>query len=210
MKDIEFLAESQAMKRMKEIDDKIDIDNMLKVQELTDIERAYCIDPSLGHKIRNNIITTFLEQEKTITKAQKDELLHGNNIRVSKHAIIPYFRNQLCSFGDAIDWDKFLLLSAYRARTILLSENCANMTQEAIGTLRKIMQAALDLINNKSVRMSAELDFGTGKVKHVEYSFEELLRDLEHGLDRNIDGEKIQLDKWKEEISQKVKRAEER
>lgn len=204
MTDIDFIAESQAMKRMKEIDDRLDIDNMLKVQELTDIEKVYCIDSSLGIKMRRNIITKFTEQCKSITKEQKDELLHGKNIRVSRNAIIPYFRDQLCANVEDIDWDKFLLISAYRARTILLKRSNTTMTQEQVATLKKITQTALDLIGDKSVAISAELDFDIGKTQHVQYSFEELLRDLRQVLESDTNEETIQLKKWKDEISKNV------
>lgn len=204
MTDMDFEAERQAMRRMKQIDDEVNIDYMLGVQELTDIERVYCVNHNLGYQMRKNIITRFMEQEKTLTKKQKDELLNGENIRVSRSAIIPYFRNELCAHGESIDWDKFLLVSAYRARRMILKGMQVTMTTEKVETYRKIMQTALNLINNKSERIDVDLDFEIGKTKHVQYSYEELLRDL----DNDMHQEAIQLDKWKKEISKDVQGTE--
>jgi len=41
MTNIDFETEKQAMRRMKQIDDEINMDYMLGIQELTDIENVY-------------------------------------------------------------------------------------------------------------------------------------------------------------------------
>ena len=47
MTNIDFETEKQAMRRMKQIDDEINMDYMLGIQELTDIENVYCNDSNL-------------------------------------------------------------------------------------------------------------------------------------------------------------------
>ena len=52
MTNIDFETEKQAMRRMKQIDDEINMDYMLGIQELTDIENVYCNDSNLGRTMR--------------------------------------------------------------------------------------------------------------------------------------------------------------
>ena len=76
MTNIDFETEKQAMRRMKQIDDEINMDYMLGIQELTDIENVYCNDSNLGRTMRKNIILKFAKQGKKLNEGQIDELLH--------------------------------------------------------------------------------------------------------------------------------------
>lgn len=203
MTNIDFEAEKQAMRRMKQIDDEVNMDYMLGIQELTDIENVYCKDPNLGRTMRKNIILKFAKQGKKLNERQIDELLHGGNIKISREAILPYFRDKIVAEAEHIDWDKFLLLSAYRARRLLTS---TNMTPEKTDLLRKIMKVAQKLIMDTSMHISATIDTEAGRKVAVSYSYNELVNDITNPMTQSQ--EDIQLQKWKAEISKTMQGTE--
>lgn len=206
MTDIDFEAEKQSMRRMKQIDDEVNMDYMLGIQELTDIENVYCKDPNLGRTMRKNIILKFAKQGKKLDERQIDELLHGGNIKISREAILPYFRDKIVAEAQHIDWDKFLLLSAYRAKRLLTSTCNTNMTTEKADLLRKIMKAVQKLLMDTSMYISATIDTEDGNKVDIFYSYNELIRDIAKPMPQQQ--EDIQLQKWKAEISKKTQGTE--
>ncbi len=199
MTNIDFETEKQAMRRMKQIDDEINMDYMLGIQELTDIENVYCNDSNLGRTMRKNIILKFAKQGKKLNEGQIDELLHGGNIKISREAILPYFRDKIVAEAQHIDWDKFLLLSAYRAKRLLTSTSNTNMTPEKADLLRKIMKAAQKLLIDTNIHISTTIDTEAGNKVAISYSYNELVNDITNPMTQNQ--EDIQLQKWKAEIS---------
>ena len=199
MTNIDFETEKQAMRRMKQIDDEINMDYMLGIQELTDIENVYCNDSNLGRTMRKNIILKFAKQGKKLNERQIDELLHGGNIKISREAILPYFRDKIVAEAQHIDWDKFLLLSAYRAKRLLTSTSNTNMTPEKADLLRKIMKAAQKLLIDTNIHISTTIDTEAGNKVAISYSYNELVNDITNPMTQNQ--EDIQLKKWKAEIS---------
>ena len=199
MTNIDFETEKQAMRRMKQIDDEINMDYMLGIQELTDIENVYCNDSNLGKTMRKNIILKFAKQGKKLNERQIDELLHGGNIKISREAILPYFRDKIVAEAQHIDWDKFLLLSAYRAKRLLTSTSNTNMTPEKADLLRKIMKAAQKLLIDTNIHISTTIDTEAGNKVAISYSYNELVNDITNLMTQNQ--EDIQLQKWKAEIS---------
>lgn len=199
MTNIDFETEKQAMRRMKQIDDEINMDYMLGIQELTDIENVYCNDSNLGKTMRKNIILKFAKQGKKLNEGQIDELLHGGNIKISREAILPYFRDKIVAEAQHIDWDKFLLLSAYRAKRLLTSTSNTNMTPEKADLLRKIMKAAQKLLIDTNIHISTTIDTEAGNKVAISYSYNELVNDITNPMTQNQ--EDIQLQKWKAEIS---------
>ena len=187
------------MRRMKQIDDEINMDYMLGIQELTDIENVYCNDSNLGRTMRKNIILKFAKQGKKLNERQIDELLHGGNIKISREAILPYFRDKIVAEAQHIDWDKFLLLSAYRAKRLLTSTSNTNMTPEKADLLRKIMKAAQKLLIDTNIHISTTIDTEAGNKVAISYSYNELVNDITNPMTQNQ--EDIQLQKWKAEIS---------
>lgn len=114
---------AQALRRMKAIDDVINIDNMLSIQSLEDIER-YCLVPKLANAMKENIITTLLEQYKkrnhqTENKTAK-EIMDSDNGRI---AILAIFRGELCSKAEYLDLDEFLRVSIDIAQKMLESKD---------------------------------------------------------------------------------------
>lgn len=200
MTNIDFETEKQAMRRMKQIDDEINMDYMLGIQEqLTDIENVYCNDSNLGRTMRKNIILKFAKQGKKLNERQIDELLHGGNIKISREALLPYFRDKIVAEAQHIDWDKFLLLSAYRAKRLLTSTSNTNMTPEKADLLRKIMKAAQKLLIDTNIHISTTIDTEAGNKVAISYSYNELVNDITNPMTQNQ--EDIQLQKWKAEIS---------
>ena len=199
MTNIDFETEKQAMRRMKQIDDEINMDYMLGIQELTDIENVYCNDSNLGRTMRKNIILKFAKQGKKLNERQIDELLHGGNIKISREAILPYFRDKIVAEAQHIDWDKFLLLSAYRAKRLLTSTSNTNMTPEKADLLRKIMKAAQKLLIDTNIHISTTIDTEAGNKVAISYSYNELVNDITNPMTQNQ--EDIQLQEWKAEIS---------
>lgn len=199
MTNIDFETEKQAMRRMKQIDDEVNMDYMLGIQELTDIENVYCNDSNLGRTMRKNIILKFAKQGKKLNERQIDELLHGGNIKISREAILPYFRDKIVAEAQHIDWDKFLLLSAYRAKRLLTSTSNTNMTPEKADLLRKIMKAAQKLLIDTNIHISTTIDTEAGNKVAISYSYNELVNDITNPMTQNQ--EDIQLQKWKAEIS---------
>lgn len=199
MTNIDFETEKQAMRRMKQIDDEINMDYMLGIQELTDIENVYCNDSNLGRTMRKNIILKFAKQGKKLNERQIDELLHGGNIKISREAILPYFRDKIVAEAQHIDWDKFLLLSAYGAKRLLTSTSNTNMTPEKADLLRKIMKAAQKLLIDTNIHISTTIDTEAGNKVAISYSYNELVNDITNPMTQNQ--EDIQLQKWKAEIS---------
>lgn len=199
MTNIDFETEKQAMRRMKQIDDEINMDYMLGIQELTDIKNVYCNDSNLGRTMRKNIILKFAKQGKKLNERQIDELLHGGNIKISREALLPYFRDKIVAEAQHIDWDKFLLLSAYRAKRLLTSTSNTNMTPEKADLLRKIMKAAQKLLIDTNIHISTTIDTEAGNKVAISYSYNELVNDITNPMTQNQ--EDIQLQKWKAEIS---------
>ena len=199
MTNIDFETEKQAMRRMKQIDDEINMDYMLGIQELTDIENVYCNDSNLGRTMRKNIILKAAKQGKKLNERQIDELLHGGNIKISREALLPYFRDKIVAEAQHIDWDKFLLLSAYRAKRLLTSTSNTNMTPEKADLLRKIMKAAQKLLIDTNIHISTTIDTEAGNKVAISYSYNELVNDITNPMTQNQ--EDIQLQKWKAEIS---------
>ena len=194
MTNIDFETEKQAMRRMKPIDDEINMDYMLGIQELTDIENVYCNDSNLGRTMRKNIILKFAKQGKKLNERQIDELLHGGNIKISREALLPYFRDKIVAEAQHIDWDKFLLLSAYRAKRLLTSTSNTNMTPEKADLLRKIMKAAQKLLIDTNIHISTTIDTEAGNKVAISYSYNELVNDITNPMTQNQ--EDIQLQKW--------------
>lgn len=98
-----------------------------------------------------------------------------------------------------IDWDKFLLLSAYRAKRLLTSTSNTNMTPEKADLLRKIMKAAQKLLIDTNIHISTTIDTEAGNKVAISYSYNELVNDITNPMTQNQ--EDIQLQKWKAEIS---------
>ena len=149
--------------------------------------------------MRKNIILKFAKQGKKLNERQIDELLHGGNIKISREALLPYFRDKIVAEAQHIDWDKFLLLSAYRAKRLLTSTSNTNMTPEKADLLRKIMKAAQKLLIDTNIHISTTIDTEAGNKVAISYSYNELVNDITNPMTQNQ--EDIQLQKWKAEIS---------
>ena len=69
------------LERLKEIDNKTDIEYLLLVQVLTDIGAAYCTVPDLGSAMRENIIVNTFKDEEGMTREELLSILNGNPTR---------------------------------------------------------------------------------------------------------------------------------
>lgn len=192
----DFVSESQkkvhkeekeeAKKRIAEIDERIDISYFLLVQILTDIEEAYIRVPDMGNLIRDNIMIKTHENEANGNRDYIVRLLNGEQNKDKPfYEYLPAFKEELFSKAEYLDWDKFLLLSAFRAKDTLNKIETADFPEGNKEVLQEMMIVAAELIKNRKTRIRGNLEFvGEGK-KQVRYSLQDLEKDIE---ERIIDG----------------------
>lgn len=174
------------LERLKEIDDKIDIEYLLLIQVLTDIGAAYCTVPELGSAMRENIIVNTFKDEEGITREELLSILNGNATREKSFIeYMPQFIKELQENAEYIDWDKFLLVSAYRAQDTLDRMKLEDFPEGNVEALIKIMQTAVECTKNPKARIRAKLEMMEGGPKEVKYT----VKDIEKALnERVIDG----------------------
>lgn len=189
------------LERLKEIDEKIDIGYLLLVQILTDIEAAYCTVPELGNAMRENIIVNTFKDEEGITREELLAILNHNSTREKSFVeYIPQFLKELQENAEYIDWDKFLLVSAYRARDNLDKVKLEDFPEGNNEVIVEIMKTAVECIKNPKARMRAKLEMLEGGSKEVKYSVKDIEKDLN---ERVIDGTyygKAEIAHIKEEV----------
>lgn len=202
-----FADMKKRLEKIKRIDEKIGFDNFLMVHILTDIERIYCKIPDLGEGIRSNIIINTYRNDEGMTKQKLVELLN-RRITGEKSFLeyIPHFRDELIKNAEYIDWDKFLILSAYRAKSVLEVTKHEEYPERNQEILISIMQIALEEIENPKSRISGKIELMSGELKDVRYTAKDIEKDLKEKI---IDGKyygKAEIDKIREELlSGKIK-----
>lgn len=180
---------------------------MLMIQVLSDISIIYCKVPDLGEAMRNNIIINTYRGDEGMTKERIVDILRGlEQSDKSFLEFIPHFQEELMHNAEYIDWDKFLLLSAQRAKHTLEKTKHEEFPEHNQEMLINIMRVALEEIENPKARISGEIEFIREPVQQIKYSAKELKRDLEEKV---IDGKyygKAEIDKIREELlSGKIK-----
>lgn len=189
------------LERIKRIDEKIGMPTLLMIQILSDMQLIYCKVPELGDAMRNNIIINTHKGDEDMTKERLVDIMRG--IEISKKSFweyIPQFQEELMQNAEYIDWDKFLLLSAARAKHTLEKVKHEDFPANNQEILISIMQIALEEIDNPKARISGEIEYIGEPIGEIKYSVRDLQKDLE---ERVIDGKyygKAELDKLKEDL----------
>lgn len=202
-----FTEMKKALEKIKRIDEKAGFDSFLMIQILTDMERIYCKVPDLGDGMRSNIIINTHRNDKGITKQELIALLNSRTISGKSFLdYIPHFKEELMKNAEYIDWDKFLILSAYRAKSVLEVTKHEEYPESNQEILINIMQVALEEIENPKARVSGKIELMSGELKDIRYTAKDIAKDLKEKV---IDGKyygKAELDKLREELlSGKIK-----
>ncbi|MBP3463478.1 MAG: hypothetical protein J6K45_03245 [Clostridia bacterium] len=189
------------LERLKEIDNKTDIEYLLLVQVLTDIGAAYCTVPDLGSAMRENIIVNTFKDEEGMTREELLSILNGNPTREKSFIeYIPAFIKELQENAEYIDWDKFLLVSAYRAQDTLEKMRLEDFPEGNVEALIQIMQTAVECVKNPKSRIRARLEMTEGGTKEIKYSVKDIEKALsERAMDGTYYGKK-EIEHIKEEI----------
>lgn len=195
------------LERIRRIDEKVGITTFLMVQILSDMEGIYCKVPELGDAMRNNIIINTYKSDEGMTKERLVDIMKGlERNDKSFWEFIPHFQEELTKNAEYIDWDKFLLVSAQRAKHTLEKTKHEDFPERNQEILISIMRIALEEIDNPRAQISGRIEYIGEPIQEVKYSVKELKKDLE---ERIIDGKyygKAELDKLRLELlSGKIK-----
>jgi len=192
---------NQANRRIEEIDKKVPFQYFLMVQILTDIEAIYCKDPRLGRNMRDSIVINTYKKDEEMTKAQLFKLLEEAEINERPfYEYIEPFTNELIKYSSYIDWDKFLILSAFRAKNTLESTRHEEYPEGNQEILISILEAAKELVENPKARIKGKIELKEGGEREVKYSFKDIEKDLEEKV---IDGKyygEAEIEKIKTEL----------
>ena len=119
---------------------------------------------------------------------------------------MPHFEEELAKNAEYIDWDKFLILSAYRARSVLERTRHEEYPENNQEILINIMRVALEEIENNKARISGRLELISGELEDVKYSVKDIEKDLKEKV---IDGKyygKAEIDRLRKDLlSGKIK-----
>lgn len=202
-----FAEMKKGLERIKRIDSKMEFQSFLMIQILTDLERVYCKVPDLGEGMRSNIIINTHRNDEGMTKEKLVDLLNKRVISGKSFVeYLPHFEEELAKNAEYIDWDKFLILSAYRAKSVLERTKHEEYPESNQEILISIMQVALEEIENPKARISGNIELMSGELQNVRYTAKDIEKDLK---ERVIDGKyygKAELDKLRAELlSGKIK-----
>ncbi len=188
-------------KKIEEIDETLPIDYFLMVQILTDIEAIYCKIPDIGKNMRDSIIVNTHKNDEGMTRKKLLQILNSEVIsEKSFYEYLEPFRNELLKYSEYIDWDKFLLLSAFRAKETLETvklEEYPNGNQEI---LILILDAARNLVENPKARIKGKVEIIGEGSREIKYSLKDIERDLREKV---IDGKyygKAEVEKIRAEL----------
>ncbi len=202
-----FAEMKKGLERIKRIDSKMEFQSFLMIQILTDLERVYCKVPDLGEGMRSNIIINTHRNDEGMTKEKLVDLLNRRVISGKSFVeYLPHFEEELAKNAEYIDWDKFLILSAYRARSVLERTRHEEYPENNQEILINIMQVALEEIENNKARISGRLELISGELEDVKYSVKDIEKDLKEKV---IDGKyygKAEIDRLRKDLlSGKIK-----
>lgn len=202
-----FAEIKKGLERIKKIDEKVEFETFLMIQILTDIERIYCKVPDLGDGMRSNIIINTHRNDEGITKKELINLLNKRMIRGKDFLdYIPHFQEEIMKHAEYIDWDKFLILSAYRAKSVLEMTKHEEYPEQNQEILIRMMQVALEEIENPKARVSGKIELMSGGLQEIKYTAKDIEKDLKEKV---VDGKyygKAETDKLREELlSGKIK-----
>lgn len=169
---------------IKEINEKIDLRYLLYMQMLTDIENIYIKLPQLGNYMRKNIILKTYGQGKE-EEAKQIILYGGEDPNKPYSEFLVEFEKELMDKAEYINWDKFLLLSAYRAKMVLDSVNSYDGIEDEIAVCKKIMEVSRELIKDPKITIKGKIETNSGEIKNIKYSYKNLKEDLERNV---VDG----------------------
>lgn len=176
-----------SLDRLNKMKDMPEFDYFLLVQILNDIERFYCKNPEIGNMMRQNIIIKTHSKDEGITREKLIRYIENGAYEEDKsfYEFLPAFREELTENAEYIDWDKFLLVSAFRAKDTLERAKHSDMDEMNHKALVLIMQKAYELITDKRARISGEMELIGGEEKGIRYTYADLEKDIEEKI---IDG----------------------
>ena len=176
-----------SLDKMNKLSDMPEFDYFLLVQILNDIERFYCKNPEVGNMMRQNIIIKTHSKDEGITREKLIRYIENGAYEEEKsfYEFLPAFIEELRENAEYIDWDKFLLVSAFRAKDTLERSKHGDMDEMNHKALVLIMQKAHELITDKRARISGEMELIGGEEKGIRYTYADLEKDVEEKV---IDG----------------------
>lgn len=188
---------SESLARIEEIKSKINIDKLLQ-HMLNDIEGIYVKVPGLGEYIRNNIISDTLGTRdlKTIYQVIQEEISD-----VVDEKFIPQFKKELIDKAEYIDWDKFLLMSAYKIKNLINSISQYDNAEKEIKSKTRDMQICNELIRDRKTKINCEIVRDTKDRRYIKYSASQLKQDIEKNIIDGIYYGETRLKQIKEELT---------
>ena len=179
----------KAINRLDRIEEKIAIDPFLAIQVLTDIEEIYGKVPEIGSMMRSNMIVNLCKDRKYSNEQILNILNNQEPISEQYSKFLPYFKSELYKRAEYLDIDKFLLISAYRAKMELERFYGGEDDLALKHMYQKIMEVSNELIENKRSKISGTIQIMENnkymRDEHIQYSAADLKNDLEKKL---IDG----------------------
>ena len=167
----------EAKERCKEIESELDFAYLSSIHVLSDFD-IYSKNDELTDFFKEKIVieankSKFMNDRETLSKILREEI-ESDILYVD---YLPHFEKVLKDYPEYINWDKFLLLSAYRAKEILDDDYLEDLSDDEEETLIKIIETSKKLIKNQNTKISGNINFYGYDVKRVNYSVSNLERD---------------------------------
>lgn len=167
------------------------IEYIIQAILLTDLYEVFA-DDQLGNYVRTMILENSAVRNGVATAEELIDLKNKNQFNkyseivddVEFQDLLPYVKNALYQYVDYLDFDKLLLVSAYRFEDMLESKSLNPKGNTALKTLMIVIKES---IKDKSKTLACQLQSKTDnyELKDVEYSY----KDLKECLSRFVEGE---------------------
>lgn len=171
------------LKRLNQIDEQIPLECLFMIGSLRDLERFVCYYEGNGPVFTNMAINnTSILLVKFVTEEEKKgrTVEEGSEEFENKKymLLLEQSKKVLLDHPEKFDIDKFLLISAYRAKDLL--ERNDEMYEAERENNIKIMQVAHELIENPKLKISGSIKtLYCNKYKKITYSTEMLAKDVQ-------------------------------
>lgn len=171
------------LKKLNEIDKQIPLECFFMIGSLSDLEKFVCYYKGNGPVFKNVVInnTSMLLVKFVAENEKKGRIVEEGSEEFENKKymlLLEQSKKVLLDHPEKFDIDKFLLISAYRAKDLLESDN--ELFEEERKNNIRIMQIAHEFIENPMLKVSGRIKtLYSSNYKQISYSMEMLKKDVE-------------------------------
>jgi len=196
----------EGTRRLNKIDSTLGLEQLGPLYSFVDLQNVFIKDKKMGVELGNEVYTNIYKQHGLsdtdiymISTGEIDES-HVLNDKTFVDEGAPFVLDILKRFRGYVDWDKFLLCTAYKVKALL--DNNPNFSDENIKMFTYVMLSCYKLIENENVQAAGQIEslFEGKATKKFKYSYKELERDLTNRLIENMYCSDYKLAEMKQKV----------